>query len=562
MIQLPALASQSSAAPAADAPLGQVGESTESTAFGALLAAREAAAPTLAAPASLLADLGLQADQPTAIPATDHAAVPDSGKILPDGLLPQLSAPQVTQLPATLIAARSNRNQPEQLAAQPNLLAKVQANASRAQVSAGMASGQPAKHPAATAITAWDGEPDANDDPTENALTIAASPAHATPPAPAQLPLSSTAPANAAPYFDPTSDAAHPPAPRTATARTAPIAPLPQAAVVPAATPLVTATPASPQALVQTLAQTLGPTLAPTVPPSSLQPALAAPPSLPQVPDRAATPAPTMPGTLVSATLLAPSPNPRLPIALAPPQTLAEPLTPASAAAPQPVSQPAPQPSLQPSGPGDPTVASALHVAKQPERAATPAAMTATADDAALTLAPPLAPTASVAEPLTRASIAPSALRPHDFAALVDSLVAAREAARPQAAAIAINHSEFGPIHLRFNQDDGGLSVSMASADPGFARAASLAMPPVATAPASGMLSSESGGQQPQQQAGQPNSQNPSRPHADAGGSPHGSGTGQGRAAPPPRSRDDEPGGAGQPRRPPDPGSTRHGIFA
>lgn len=72
----------------------------------------------------------------------------------------------------------------------------------------------------------------------------------------------------------------------------------------------------------------------------------------------------------------------------------------------------------------------------------------------------------------------PLADRPQDFSALIDRLVAAREAAGPQAVAVSVAHADFGQVHLRFRQDEAGLSVSMASADPAFARAAS-AMPPV-----------------------------------------------------------------------------------
>lgn len=72
----------------------------------------------------------------------------------------------------------------------------------------------------------------------------------------------------------------------------------------------------------------------------------------------------------------------------------------------------------------------------------------------------------------------PLADRPQDFSALIDRLVAARDAAGPQGVAISVAHAEFGQVYLRFRQDETGLSVAMASADPAFARAAS-AMPPV-----------------------------------------------------------------------------------
>lgn len=68
--------------------------------------------------------------------------------------------------------------------------------------------------------------------------------------------------------------------------------------------------------------------------------------------------------------------------------------------------------------------------------------------------------------------------RPQDFSALIDRLVAAREAAAPQTIAVTVPHADFGQVHLRFRRDEAGLAVALASADPAFARAAS-AMPPV-----------------------------------------------------------------------------------
>jgi hypothetical protein len=41
----------------------------------------------------------------------------------------------------------------------------------------------------------------------------------------------------------------------------------------------------------------------------------------------------------------------------------------------------------------------------------------------------------------------------------------------PQAVSATISHGEFGQVSLRFDQDAGGLSVAMSSADPDFARA-------------------------------------------------------------------------------------------
>lgn len=84
----------------------------------------------------------------------------------------------------------------------------------------------------------------------------------------------------------------------------------------------------------------------------------------------------------------------------------------------------------------------------------------------------------------TVATATPTAERPHDFTALVDRLVAAREAMQPQSVTMAVRHAEFGAVQLRFQQDASGLSVAMSSADPDFARAVSAAALPVQAASA------------------------------------------------------------------------------
>jgi hypothetical protein len=81
--------------------------------------------------------------------------------------------------------------------------------------------------------------------------------------------------------------------------------------------------------------------------------------------------------------------------------------------------------------------------------------------------------------PLHAIPAAPQAVRPHEFAALIDRLTAAREAAVPQGVAITVAHQDFGPVRLRFRSEDSGLSVAMSSSDPGFARAAAAAPLPV-----------------------------------------------------------------------------------
>jgi len=67
-----------------------------------------------------------------------------------------------------------------------------------------------------------------------------------------------------------------------------------------------------------------------------------------------------------------------------------------------------------------------------------------------------------------------------DMAALVDRLVEARQVARSgagtQMVQATITHAEFGRVALNFRQDGEGLTVSMASGDPGFAPAAQAAL--------------------------------------------------------------------------------------
>lgn len=91
---------------------------------------------------------------------------------------------------------------------------------------------------------------------------------------------------------------------------------------------------------------------------------------------------------------------------------------------------------------------------------------------------------AAQASTLNAGPAAPAALaqQGHDFAALVDRLVEARDAASPQTVSAAIRHAEFGQVSLRFDQGDNGLSVAMTSADPDFARAVQAAAPAGQTA--------------------------------------------------------------------------------
>ena len=90
------------------------------------------------------------------------------------------------------------------------------------------------------------------------------------------------------------------------------------------------------------------------------------------------------------------------------------------------------------------------------------------------------APAPVAAAPAAFSAAAPAPLdRPHDFSALIDRLAAAREAAAPHSVSISLPHADFGRVQLHFRNEDGALAVSLASADPDFARIAAQAAPPV-----------------------------------------------------------------------------------
>lgn len=108
------------------------------------------------------------------------------------------------------------------------------------------------------------------------------------------------------------------------------------------------------------------------------------------------------------------------------------------------------------------------------------------ATDAASLLASPMNADSALAAPAATSAV-PQSARPHDFAALMDRLITARDAAQiglPQSVQVAVNHAEFGQISLNFQQDKAGLAVSVGSADPDFARAVQAAIPAVAAAAA------------------------------------------------------------------------------
>ncbi|HEX8055322.1 MAG TPA: hypothetical protein VF481_01570, partial [Novosphingobium sp.] len=148
----------------------------------------------------------------------------------------------------------------------------------------------------------------------------------------------------------------------------------------------------------------------------------------------------------------------------------------------------------------------------------------------------------------------------HDFATLVDRLVEARDAASPASVHAAITHSEFGQVSLRFDQDANGLSVSMSSADPGFARAVQASS---AQSQMSGENTNDRNGDRGTQR------QDTSGPQQQTAGSA--SGQSQSQAQSQSSARDDRASQAqnsrtgrtpGQPTPDADPADTRGGIYA
>ena len=70
----------------------------------------------------------------------------------------------------------------------------------------------------------------------------------------------------------------------------------------------------------------------------------------------------------------------------------------------------------------------------------------------------------------------------HEFTAMIDRLIEARDLAGAQPIAMTLRHEDFGTVSLNFRTADDGLTVTMASPDPEFARA-------VGAAAASGAMS-------------------------------------------------------------------------
>lgn len=170
-------------------------------------------------------------------------------------------------------------------------------------------------------------------------------------------------------------------------------------------------------------------------------------------------------------------------------------------------------------------------VAAPPAGEAEPASETAPATAAPRTAQPfaMLSPALPTQAPLTLSAMPASAVQgPTDFAQIVDRLVAAREAVAPAEVRVTLDHVQFGKVSVGFTPDASGMSVTLAAADPEFARAVEAAAPfapPAASetqpvpAPAAARgadLSSAFTGQQGQQAPRQsPQDARPSGPQAN-----------------------------------------------
>jgi len=86
-------------------------------------------------------------------------------------------------------------------------------------------------------------------------------------------------------------------------------------------------------------------------------------------------------------------------------------------------------------------------------------------------------------QPSASQAISPNSPAPalaSDFSQIVDRLVEAREMAGRHVATMQVHNADFGRVDLRFEENAGRLSITMANADPDFARTVSAASPPPA----------------------------------------------------------------------------------
>lgn len=116
-----------------------------------------------------------------------------------------------------------------------------------------------------------------------------------------------------------------------------------------------------------------------------------------------------------------------------------------------------------------PSIAPLLPASQPPSQAAAPATFSFIPFD-------PGAGGLTGAQPAA-AGAAREGFRPHEFSALVDRLVEARESARGATLQMSVLNRDFGHVSLRFAQDSGGLAVSLSNSDPDFARTVQAALP-------------------------------------------------------------------------------------
>lgn len=140
----------------------------------------------------------------------------------------------------------------------------------------------------------------------------------------------------------------------------------------------------------------------------------------------------------------------------------------------------------------------------------------------------------------------PPQVRPHEFSALIDRLAAARDGVATHTVSLTVAHQDFGPVRLHFRPDELGLSVSLTSADPDFARVAAAAPAPIL----------------PVQSSEQTSNASYQRSDSSAQGSTQGQGSAQSRGGSPERRDEPRHSQAQQRRTDPDNAGPRSGIFA
>lgn len=170
-----------------------------------------------------------------------------------------------------------------------------------------------------------------------------------------------------------------------------------------------------------------------------------------------------------------PAALPALPAQPAQPALAAQPVAPAAAPAMVPVAALLPRGNAAPAASAE-TASPARRVAAAGPDLPTMTAMAAIELPAeAMALRTDMVPAAATPAPQSATPATPAAPTPHDFAALVDRLVEARDAAfatqSPQVVQSTLRHADFGQVSIRFETAGDGLSASLSSPDPEFARA-------------------------------------------------------------------------------------------